>query len=766
MFSEPWGTGSRFESIQRGVIDLRDLIYYLALSAIFLTLNAISIDSIRWSPFQKKYRNRQLQTVSLVLVNLILLNVWFYPLQGLRLDLTSQKEFTISQTTKDLVNNLQEPLLIRAYLSEKTHPLLLPLIPQIEDMLREYEIASKGLLNPEVVDPLQDSEIELEANQTYGVRPTPFQIAGRNESSIVNAYFDILVRYGDQSVILGLQDLIEVSQTATSTEVQLKNLEYNLTAAVKKVVFGFQSIDSVLAALDQPVVLTLFISQANLPENEVEIASLVNKVAGDIQQQSNGKFQFQIIDPDTQGAAVTRQQLIEQYGIQPFPVSLFSQDSYFFHMILQNGEKAQVIYPPAEANEADIKTAIESSLKRTTSGFLKMIGFWAPPQTPTQDAFGQTVQPISSYNLLAQQMSQDYELTPVDLTSGHIPDNIDAMVVVAPQNLTEMEQYAIDQFLMRGGTLIMAVSPFKLDSDQFNGFLMLTPTENNALAMLQQYGVNISSELVMDAQNAAFPVVTARDVGGAQIQEIQAVQYPFFVDVRPDAMDKDNMIVANLPTVSMNWSSPINLDAAKNSGRETSVLLNSSPDAWLTSSTNIQPDFQTYPDTGFAIGENLQSYPLAVAVTGSYESYFKDKPVPSADDGQTEPPVANTITQSPQDTRLVVFASTGFVDDFALQLSSRLTQDYYVNNLLMMQNAIDWSVEDLDLLSIRSRGSATRVLIPLSEQQRTTWEVGLYVMEAVLLILVFAFWTARKRKSPQFNLISQERTIGQEENND
>ena len=100
--------------------------------------------------------------------------MWFYPLQGLRVDLTAQKEFTISQTTKDLVSNLQEPLLIRAYLSEKTHPLLTPLIPQIQDMLREYEIASKGRLTAEVVDPLKNPEIEQEANQTYGIRPTPF----------------------------------------------------------------------------------------------------------------------------------------------------------------------------------------------------------------------------------------------------------------------------------------------------------------------------------------------------------------------------------------------------------------------------------------------------------------------------------------------------------------------------------------------------------------------------------------------------------------
>jgi len=43
------GTGARFESIERGVIDLRDLIYYLSLTAFFLVLNVVSLDSKRWS---------------------------------------------------------------------------------------------------------------------------------------------------------------------------------------------------------------------------------------------------------------------------------------------------------------------------------------------------------------------------------------------------------------------------------------------------------------------------------------------------------------------------------------------------------------------------------------------------------------------------------------------------------------------------------------------------------------------------------------------
>lgn len=762
------GTGSRFESIQRGVIDLRDLIYYGSLSAFFLVLNVLSIDSMRWSEIPSKYRFSYLRTTALICLNLVAINIWIYPLYGLRVDLTSQKEFTISQTTKDLISTLPENLLIRAYMSEKTHPLLSPLIPQIGDMLKEYEIASRGMVTAEVVDPLSDPDIESEANQAYGIQPTPFQVAGRNESSIINAYFDILVRYGDQSIVIGLEDLIEVQQSGSGMNVVLKNLEYNLTSAIKKTVYGFQSIDSILAEIQEPVTLTLFLSRNLLPESENPVVEMINQIAADIQAKSNGKFIFNTIDPDEAGAAITRQQLIEEVGIEPYPVALFSQDSYFFHLLLQNGEQGQLIYPPTEANEAEIRTAIESSLKRTTSGFLKLVGVWTPPSTST-DMFGQPQQAISSYQFVLEQLNTDYELQYADFSSGRVPDNFDAIVIISPQDLTEIEQYAIDQFLMRGGSVILAISPYKLDADQFTGNLTLTPIETGLFEMLNHYGVDVQNLVVMDSQNAAFPVMVNRSLGQVQVQEIQAVNYPYFVDVRPDMMDDDNLIVSGLPAISMNWASPVQLNEEKNQNRQTSVLLTSSPGSWTSSSTIIQPDFELYPEVGFAISESQTSYPLAVAIQGSFDSFFKDKPIPTiAATGEENQPAQplTTINQSSAEGRLVVFGSTGFVDDLPLQLSSQLTQDYVVNNLRLMQNAVDWSVEDTDLLSIRSRGTATRVLIPLDTKQQTFWEISIYIIEAVLLLGLYVYWQVRNRKNTTKNILLETASMDKGGEND
>lgn len=748
------GTGSRFESIERGVIDLRDLVYYLSLTALFLMLNTLSLDALRWSAHQTAYKWNQTRTVALIGVNLILLNVWLYPLQGLRADITAQREFTISQTTKDLIQNLDEPLLIRGYISERTHPLLAPLAPQVRDMLREYEIASGGKVQAEVVDPIQDEEVELEANQSYGIKPTPFRITGRQEASVINSYFDILVRYGDQSMVLSLNDLIEVEQSAQGASLRLKNLEYDLTRAIKKVVYGFQSMDVVLSTLDEPVTLTLFITPSTFPQALQASHDLVNKVAGEIQAASNGKFIYKEVDPTAQGSPLTAQQLQETYGLTPYPLSLFSQESFFFHLLLTNGQESQVIYPPTDENpaEADVRTAIESAVKRTSTGFLKVVGVWSPSEQPTQDMFGNAQQPLTTFQLLRQQLGQEYKVVNVNLSGGQIDNTVDALVVVAPQNFTDMERFAIDQFLMRGSPVILAVSPYKLDVDQMKGTLMLTSVDTGITPLLDSYGVTIDNSVVMDLQNAAFPVAVNRDLGGVQVQEVQAVKYPFFPDIRPDGMNNKSMITANLAALSLNWASPVSVDAEKNAGREALELFHSSSNSWATNSLDIQPDFENYPETGFAVGQDLKSYALGYSLQGVFESAFKGKAAPepktNAAAGQAETQPLSVLEKSPDNARLVVIGSVEFLEDFALQLSANLSQDYYLNNLLLAQNAVNWAVEDEDLLAIRSRGSATHILRPLTEQQNTFWEVLSYMVTLALLAVVYSMWQIRRQQQP------------------
>ena len=754
------GVGSRFESIQRGVVDLRDLLYYVTLTGVFLALNVLSLKVKSWSHGERtRQRRTSLKVTSALLVaNLVLVNVWAYPLTGLRVDLTEQRDFSLSPATRDLLANIQEPLLIRGYFSAKTHPLLAPLVPTVRDMLREYEIASRGMVQLEIIDPAQDAEKEAEANQVYGIRPAPFQISDRYETSVINAYFDILIRYGDQTQVLGFQDLIEVQPNRSgSVDVTLRNLEYDLTSAIKKTVYGFQSVDAVLAALDEPAVLTLYLTEATLPEWLTDVPLTIERVANELAARADGKFVFRKVDPTVPGSGITPQQLYEAYGIQPFAVSLFSAESYYLTMVLEAGQTAGPVYPSGDLSEADVRTALESALKRASSGFLKVVGLWLPPSTPTADMFGQQQQPLQSWQMLTEALQQEYEVRTLDLSTGRVPPDVDVLVLVAPENWSDKERYAVDQYLMRGGAVVVAGGAYKIALDPFSGGLTVAPLVAGIAPLLEHYGIQVESALVLDAQNEAFPVPVERQVGGFRVQEIQAVAYPFFVDVRADGMARQHPILSSLPAVTLNWPSPLLVDAAKNADRDLTVLLQSSEQSWTLAGGSemtgglpeVQPNFQLYPDLGFAKGATLQRYPLAVVAQGVFESAFRGQPSPleaAAAEGEAAThSTPGTIPVSPERARLVVIGSSEFLDDLVFNLSSRLSGDRYLNNLKLLQNAVAWATEDLDLLTIRTRGTSVRVLAPLDDRARSMAEAANYILAFLALVLLGAVWSVRLR---------------------
>jgi ABC-2 type transport system permease protein len=759
-----FGSGSRFESIERGVIDVRDLVYYLSITVIFLFLNVYSLDRQRWGTgvSTRLHRLNSHAMVGLIAANVLIFNGLLYPIHTLRLDLTQNHEYTLSPATKDLLSNLQEPLLIRGYFSEKNHPLLSPLIPQIKDMLDEYKIASNGKLTVEIIDPIKDPAKEAEANQVYGIQPTPLQVQDRYGTSVLNVYFDILIRYGDQNVTLNFNDLIQVDQYGgRDVEVRLRNLEYDLTRSIKKVVYGFRSVDAVLASLDQPAQLTLYYTPSTLPADLQSAPDTIQQVADKIASTSNGKFVYQTVDVSDPSSGVSQNTLYQQYGIQPIAAGFLSPDTYYLHLVLAAGGKSQVIYPGNDTSENGIQSQIESALQRAAPGFLKVVGVWNPPETPTQDMFGQTQQPLQTYSALRQSLRQNYDVQAVNLDDGQ-PPNVDILLVIAPENLTDNDKLAIDQYLMRGGTVFVAAGNYKISVDPYGGGLGLTPLQGGLQDMLNSYGINVDSSLVMDLQNAPFP----NQVSASQLQ---LIDFPFFVDVRQDGMDRHSPILSQLSALTVNFASPVLVDPAKNADRTVTTLLQSTSSSWTTTGQNIQPNATLYKNSdGFPIEGEQKSYPLAVVVEGSFDSFFKDNPPAPAQTDQsgaatgpnTTASTEGLLTSSPDTARLIVVGSSEFLNDTMFQIASNFSRDSYLNTLQFVQNTVDWATEDTALLSIRSRGTASRVLNPLTDQEETRWEVLNYAVALIGLLIVGAVWQWRKRAEQPMPLALPEAVNG------
>jgi ABC-2 type transport system permease protein len=322
---------------------------------------------------------------------------------------------------------------------------------------------------------------------------------------------------------------------------------------------------------------------------------------------------------------------------------------------------------------------------------------------------------------------------------------------------------------MRGGAVVAVAGNYMISPQQLGGGITMDLVQDGLQEMLASYGVNVEEAMVLDTRNQPFPVQVQRNVGGLSVVEIQQVDYPYFVDVRQDGMESDSPIVANLPAVTLNWVSPLEIDPEKTQGLKAETLLTSTDESWLRTATDVQPNLGFYPGVGFAVEGEQKSRPLAVSLQGSFESYFKDHPSPfqeSGTEGEAEveaaaeapseeetAPVLGTIEQSPESSRLVVIGSAEFIDDVVLDLSSSLSADMYLLNLQFMQNVVDWSVEDQDLLAIRSRGAYTRLLEPLEEGEQSFWEWLNYGVALLAVIAIGAVWNLRRRSEAPMPLV-------------
>jgi len=744
------GSGSRFESITRGVLDLRDIYYYLSVVGVFLSLNIYAIEKLRWASKKKTGAQRRWRLLTgFFVANFIVSNVWMQQMNTFRADITEGRIYSISEATNNYLAQLQEPLLIRGYFSPQTHPLLAPLGPQIRDLIKEYEVAAQGKIRVEFVDPLDNPELEKEAGEKFGIQPIAFQTADKYQSALVNSYFDILIQYGDQHQVLGFRDLIDIkSMSETEVEVQLRNPEYDITSAIKKVLYAYQGSGDLFLNMRKPVTFTAFISaQDKLPEQLQELHAAVNETVQDIAIQSGGIFNVETIDPDANGGSVA-QQLKNEYGFRPMRARLLDENTFWFYMVLSDGEQIIQVPLPEDLSAGEVKRGVEAALKRFSSGFLKTVAFSAPTRTPPMPQFGLAGGGMD-FSLLENQLKQSVTLNTSNLKHGNVPEDADLLMVVAPDNFDDKQLFAVDQFLMQGGTVVIASAAFDVD---LQGQFSVTPKQSGLDDWLQYHGISLEKEMVMDLQNTAFPVPVQRDLGGFMVQEIQLIDYPYFVDIRDSGMNSEAGLIAGIPQMTLNWASPIIVDANKNSQRKVTRLLESSGQSWTSDSTVVQPDFQSYELLGFPEQKNKERSLLAVAVKGEFVSYFKDKISPLSHveesgedemntDAENKTTFNRVVDKSPESAQIILYGSETFISNSVIELASSVEGNLYSNPLVLMENTVDWALEDGGLLSIRSRDHFSRTLNPINKEEQLFWEYLNYMLGSIALLFL---WIGRR----------------------
>jgi len=195
------GVLSHFENIARGVIDLRDVVYFVTLSAVFLVLAYGVLIGRKLAP--KGDALKRLRTGTAILVaTLVVVNLFGRHIGG-RLDFTPGNVYTLSRATKDIVANLHDIVTIKLFVSRELPPQIALSKRDIDDLLSDLRSAGGGNIRIVEQDPAEDEAVATEA-RGLGITPVQFNVVGQDQLTVQEGFMGLAVQYADETETIPL----------------------------------------------------------------------------------------------------------------------------------------------------------------------------------------------------------------------------------------------------------------------------------------------------------------------------------------------------------------------------------------------------------------------------------------------------------------------------------------------------------------------------------------------------------------------------------
>jgi len=315
------------------------------------------------------------------------------------------------------------------------------------------------------------------------------------------------------------------------------------------------------------------------------------------------------------------------------------------------------------------------------------------------------------YDEALKYLSKQYEVVPVDVAKEEIPAEVKTLVIFSGAGVLNNDQLKkIDQFLMKGNSLLIlsgsvAVSPQLQAQAQSNGLDKLA----------ERYGIKIEQNLVLDASNE----MASFNTGYVQF----IVPYPFFVKAINSGMNQDSVLVNQLQSVTLPWTSSLSIQESNTDSNKTFYLVKSSTNSWLqTGEFNLHPQQQVPPTAN-----DMQPSILAAAKFGSLDSFF-------AQDQDTK------IIKKVDQARLIVVGNTAFINDMFISRNP--------GNMVFFSNLVDGLTQDLDLISIRAKNITERPIKEMDNGWRQVIKyLNIFLPSLILAIFGFIRLYVRRREA-------------------
>ena len=514
---------------------------------------------------------------------------------------------------------------------------------------------------------------------------------------------------------------------------------------------------NIVASLEHPIELMFFYSDSAI-EDLPQIRSYgtrVQELLREIVIASNGRLSMSVIDPEPFSED---EDLATQYGVQAVPVNQGGEAIYFGLVVIQTDADGggPVVVPVLETMPL-IRPDQEQFLEYE---FLKLITRVGNPDLPVvgllteldidggfNPIMGQATPPWMVMDFIRQL----YEVRRVDIAADDIDVDIDLLMIVHPQDLSQQMLYAIDQHVMRGGKTMVFLDPSadSMVTRSPQGNLIPAGMSSDLPGLLAAWGIAYASDKVLTDSDLALRVRMG--------QNQQPEAHLGMLGVHRENLAGDDIITNRLETI--NFSSTGAIASAENANTVFEPLIQSSTNAMLMDAGFLED----VSDPSILFDEFVsaqQSFVIAARVSGVIDSAFpdgrpvveeadveaveetdvEDSEVDESDSAEAteadastgvdedpgaereESPVAEHIASSNGEINIVIFADTDMLSDrlwvqVAQFLGQRIPQPF-ANNGDIVINTLDNLSGSADLVSIRSRGTYSRPFTRVLNLQR------------------------------------------------
>ena len=443
-----------------------------------------------------------------------------------------------------------------------------------------------------------------------------------------------------------------------------------------------------VAALPRTVSLRLYITpdSAAMSGTVKQYSERVRWLLSELAKNSKGKIKLQIIEPELDSDA-EEAALLD--GIRP--VRTPTGDRFYFGIAISSRERDDGISYLYHQEESLLEYQLIRKMINVTTDRKKLVGVMSEYPLLGRNPEPQRGIPAFPAWHIFREMADDYRFCEVPLDIPAIPDEIDVLLIIHPSSIGKRGQYAIDQYLLRGGKLAIFTDPRSAftEASARKNYSMMDKVRSNLPDLFSAWGISLNPEMMAADLQYKFDHISSSGVRQT---------LPSALRIPKDGISATHPLTKGLASIWMNFAGlPLVDQPVKTLKYQT--LVSTSNNAKAVSVTSRQ-------DRVFAEFEQEKRDPLPLGwhISGIFPGAFPAG-APDAAAAEKNP---KHLKRSAKPSEIFIFADSDmlFHDACIKRVQDEFGQDLYLrrsDNMTLLQNILEYLSGNLSLADLRSR---------------------------------------------------------------